>query len=81
MRASTYPCNWRVENAKPAAPHSVNVLFSCPDSAPDSGCRSASIGRLAGDRDREAWCCTGLQFSTPAGRPAQKPGFTIHSWS
>lgn len=75
--ALTYPCHRRVENANTAAPRSVIAVFFRPKSALDSAeSQSPTIGRLAGDHDRKAWCCSVLQFSTPASLPApKKPGF------
>lgn len=75
-QALAYACPRRLGNAKPAATHSVNVLFSCPKSAQDSGCQSVPIiGRLAGVATRKGASCSGLQFPNPASLPAKKPGF------
>ena len=70
-QAPVYPCHQSLENAIEAAPHSVNVLFSCPDSALDSGCQSVpTIGRLAGCAFRKGARCSVVQFSSP---PVSRP--------
>lgn len=72
-----YACLRRLENAITAAPHSVNVLFSCPKSALDSaGSQSPTIGRLAGCAFREGVRCSVMQFSSP---PVARPPSRVSS--
>lgn len=82
MNAPVYPCHRRLENAKRAALHSVNVLFSCPQSALDSAeSQSPTIGRLAGCAFRKGARHSRLWFSSPPVARPQSRVSILPWWS